>query len=389
MTPAREKFFVITPPGFEGETRREIEEVWPALLDASSRPHAEALPELKTTEGGLEFEAELGAGLQLNFFLKTASRVLLRLEEFRVRDFPKLHERLRRLNLDAWLAPGPLDLRVSARSSRLAHERRIHETALSAWKRAGVEKGRGARVQIRLEDDLCTVSLDSSGEHLHRRGLAAEVGEAPLRETLAAFLVRRLIADEPPAALEELELVDPMAGSGHLLSEAASLWAPNFARSYAFQSWKRGPKLFRQPGFASNYKLAMRAPFGAVAGFDVDPRMVAVLVKNRERGLFGSRARAGREDLFLGASEGAEGGRRWVLVNPPYGLRLASPPAQEILDRLLEKYRPRRLGILLPEDAARALRWPEAYVRVNETPVKNGGLACRFTVRERRSGADE
>lgn len=390
MSAELEKFFIITPPGFETETRRELEEVWPFLLDASSRPQADALPELTISEGGIEFEAEFAVGLQLNFFLKTASRILMRLDEFRVRDFPKLHERLKKLNLDSWLPPGPLDLRISARASRLGHEKRILETAVSAWKRKVAEKDADAfRVHIRLDDDLCTVSLDSTGEHLHRRGKAGEVGEAPLRETLAAFLVRRLIAEEPPAVLREITLVDPMAGSGHLVSEAAALWSGGFERPYSFQQWKRGPKLFKQAGFAGNYRLVAKQPFGGIAAADVDPKMVQVLKRNLGRGLFGDQADVQAADLFAGEVVNSQEVRTWLVTNPPYGLRLAAPPPQKILDRLLEKYRPERIGILLPEDQSRSLRWPDEYVRVNESPVKNGGLPCRFTVRERRVSSGE
>lgn len=372
------RFFVVVPPGFETETRREIEEVWPFLLDPAGRPQAAALPEMMLKDGGLEFSAELGVGLQMNLFLKTASRILLRLDEFRARDFPKLHARLRKSPLSEWIPSGAIHPQVAAASSRLGHEGRLREVALDAWKEFFREDESGPRVYLRMQDDVCTLSLDTSGEHLHRRGLMKEVGRAPVRETLAAFLIRRLINEAPPGHLRNIELVDPMAGSGHLLTEAESLWRPNLGREFAFQNWKRGPKVLRRHPLVLSYPPSS-SPFAVYTAFDNDASMAGLLQKSP---VLNSR----REDLFVGELEPSAAEERWLISNPPYGLRMKAPPPGRTLDRMIEKFRPTRLGILLPDDQARGLRWPEGWVRVSETPVKNGGLPCRFVVREKPRG---
>ncbi|HRO68672.1 MAG TPA: RNA methyltransferase, partial [Pseudobdellovibrionaceae bacterium] len=266
--------FVSTPLGFESEAEREIKEAWPELLDASGRPHSAVLPEGEWTKGGIEYALDPFTAVQLNFFLKTANRILIRLDRFKVRDFPKLHERLRKIDLKSWIGSAPIRFEVSASKSRLGHEGRIRETAAKAWNVP--ESDEGVRVFIRIQDDLCDVSLDSSGEHLHKRGVHVLRGEAPLRENIAAFCLRRLIGESAPGELSQITLIDPMCGSGTFLSEAATLWSPLFRRRFSFQDFGRLPKLFKQPQFAANYRMTPEIPFRRFVGFDVDTKMVDV-----------------------------------------------------------------------------------------------------------------
>lgn len=376
-----DRFFVVTPPGFEREAEQELREIWPDLLSPAARPHALPLPEVRRLKGGLELETELFAAVQLNFFLKTASRILWRLDSFRVRDFPKLHERLRRVDVARILGPGNFAVKAAASSSRLGHEGRIEETARSAWK--WKDSKDEPAVYLRFEDDVCVVSLDTSGEHLHRRGVNLQRGEAPMRETLAAFCLRHLIQNEPPASLRGVRLVDPMCGSGTLLTEAAGLWGGSFRRSYRFQSFRGLPKLFQQPGFARNYRELPPSPFARLSGYDRDEKVLAAAADNGARAMMdhpGASLDFHRQDL-LKASPQPGDDRLWVVSNPPYGERLGVGSAQELLENILRAWRPERLGILWTEEQLRHLRWPETSRRLAEIPVKNGGIEGKFVIR--------
>ncbi|MBX2986896.1 MAG: RNA methyltransferase [Bdellovibrionaceae bacterium] len=383
-----DRCFIVVPPGFEEDAERELREIWPDLLDSAARPHAEALPEIRRERGGLEFETDLFTAVQLNFFLKSASRVLYRLAEFRARDFPKLHERLRRLDVKAWVGEGPVRVEAAAAKSRLGHEKRVVETALKAW---GLREDPAAEagLYLRLDNDLCTVSLDTTGEHLHRRGVSRLRGEAPLRETLAAFCLGRMIGDTPAADVAKVDLIDPMCGSGTFLSEAMTLWSGNFRRSYAFQSYRRLPKLFRQENFAANYRLTTLPPFRFLHGRDVDAGMVAISASNLERAralLPASQADLlsldlGVEDLYAAAAPAdLPGDERWVICNPPYGERLKAPPVEDLHQALLRRWKPRRLGLLIPEHQARVLLKRSGKGLIADAAVKNGGIDCRFLV---------
>lgn len=381
-----DRCFIVTPPGFEAQTEQEIREVWPDLLDSSARPHSLPVPEFERLHGGIEFETDLFAAVQLNFFLKTASRLMLRLEEFRVRDFPKLHERLRKIDLKSWVGDADVRIEAAAQGSRLGHETRIEETARKAW---NVKGGDDAphRVFLRISDDLCVVSLDTSGEHLHRRGILVKRGQAPMRETLAAFCLQKMLTGVSPAESSEITLVDPMCGSGTLLLEAAAMWKPSVQRTYAFQSFRRIPKLFQQKHFERNYRLDADRPFGHYIGRDIDAKVLQAAEENAD-GLLSAEPTLAKEKIFnfavedlMKSNENPAAGRRWVVCNPPYGERLASPPAQQLVDRMIQRWAPERLGVLLPEGQARSLRWPANSERVAEVPISNGGLDCRFVVR--------
>lgn len=89
----KEKFFIACALGVEEELHRELQEVWPYLRQADGQLQIQNLPECEVFQGGLEFETPLDLGLQLNFFLKLANRILLRVDQFRVVDFPKLFHR--------------------------------------------------------------------------------------------------------------------------------------------------------------------------------------------------------------------------------------------------------------------------------------------------------
>jgi putative N6-adenine-specific DNA methylase len=92
-------------------------------------------------------------------------------------------------------------------------------------------------VKVRIEDDLCTVSLDTSGEPLHRRGHKQFVGKAPLRETMAAAFLWQMGFDGTQT------VVDPMCGSGTIPLEAAEIAAglvPGRDRSFAFEAMVGG-----------------------------------------------------------------------------------------------------------------------------------------------------
>lgn len=385
-----EQFFIVTPPGFEAETEREIAEVWPDLLSAAATPHDLPMPKFETVLGGLQFECEPFAALQLNFFLKTPSRILWRLAEFKVRDFPKLHGRLQKIDVAARLGSKKFNVKADAQKSRLGHEKRIEETARKAW---GLEDsgGEDPAIYLRIDDDLCTVSLETSGEHLHRRGWNQARGPAPVRETLASFCLRQMIRGVPPATLQRIHLVDPMCGSGTLLTEAGALFSGQFLRDFRFQQFKGLPKLFQQASFAKNYRTLPAAPFASLRGFDIDTKVLEAAKLNQERwqkaGVFPALTFQ-QQDLFSSENKTENRHPTWLVCNPPYNERLPGLSPQKTLEQMIIKWQPERIGVLWSEDIARTLRWPSDYVRVSETPVRNGGLEARFSVFQLKSSAE-
>jgi len=136
------KFFVSTPLGFEQTALSEMKEVWPYLLGKDSKPHSFPLPEIEVLQGGLEFETDLVLALQLNYFLKTANRVLMRMTSFRVKDLPKFYQKFKSLPWLEYLHSADVEWEVAAQKSRLNNEKRLQESAEKALQEifAAVEK---------------------------------------------------------------------------------------------------------------------------------------------------------------------------------------------------------------------------------------------------------
>ena len=148
------------------------------------------------------FQGELDDLYRANLHLRSANRVLVRAGEFYAAAFSELRKKAGRLAWERYLAPGqPVRLSVTCRKSRLYHSDAVAERVAGAiGDRLGkprrcsrpTKKMRRTRPQlvvVRLVRDLCTISVDSSGELLHRRGYRLATAKAPLRETLAAGML--------------------------------------------------------------------------------------------------------------------------------------------------------------------------------------------------------
>ena len=225
--------FAVCAPGLEPVLASEMR-----ALGLPARPLA----------GGVETDGAHPQAMRLNLWLRTASRVLFRLgEPFRATTFAELVRKASALPWERFLRKDArVAFRVTCRKSRLYHSDAVAERLHDALERrrgfpvpradgAGEEAPAGAQLFLaRFERDVCTVSADSSGALLHRRGWRGPQAKAPLRETLAAalLLAAGFSGEEP--------LCDPLCGSGTIPIEAALIAmrrAPGIARSFAFQRW--------------------------------------------------------------------------------------------------------------------------------------------------------
>ncbi len=215
-------FFAISNPGMEKLVRHEIEEIL----------HGEQIVEVI---GGLQFQASIGAVQTAQPRLKTVNRILLRVDQFGVRDFQKLFRKVKGLPWNNWLKSGVfLKVRASSHRSRLKIKKGIEQTVVDAFSEA-VSKQKSPQKEpldkellalVRIDDDICTLSLDLSGELLHKRGDREDVGIAPLRETWAAGVLNRswqLI--EQTESLQSAfsrpwDWIEPMAGTAVFAREA-------------------------------------------------------------------------------------------------------------------------------------------------------------------------
>lgn len=310
------------------------------------------------TAGGVEVDGDLELLYRANLELGLALKVLVRFGRFEARGFPALLHQTAALPWADWCTPETaLRFKVSARKSRLYHSGAIAERLQGAIaQRLGAPAGEGEAgpeltIHARLEHDRCTISIDSSGELLSRRGYRQATAKAPLREDLARALLHLSGWDR------QGPLLDPFAGAGTIAIEAAMMATrtpPGGQRRFAFMDapsfdaalWQR--VLDRALG----QRIAL-APDAIVAS-DRDAGAVTMATENARR--------AGFEIAF---AEAPLGRAPWVttppatpgalVTNPPYGRRIGD---RRKLVRLYRSLGDRLRGLPQPFRVALAVGSP-------------------------------
>ncbi len=347
-----ETLFVVVAPGLEQVCAVELAELTSA--------------ELRIVPGGIEFEGGLRELYLANLWLRTASRVLVRVGEIKSRDFPDLFRKSVKLPWGRFVRP-ETRVRVKAVShhSRLNHTGRIAESIVAAVDRAlGRETppaaGEEQTVLARFENDRCLLSVDSSGEILHRRGYRTETAHAPLRETLAAGILKLMDWDGT------VPLFDPMCGSGSFVIEAAQIAlrrAPGLDRDFAFRLWP-GYRQGLWDALAAEAKKQELSPATlTLSGADADIEAVEAARRNADRAGVGELVSFHHKELGQFAPEGADG---LLVCNPPYGKRVGK---NEDLFPLYQRF-----GALLREGCK---GWQGALVCPDERLAKQTGYALR------------
>jgi putative N6-adenine-specific DNA methylase len=367
--------FVSTSPGLE-----------PALTDELR----EWAPVVSGVRGGAEVMGPPGLHRALNLHLRTATRVLIRIASFEARDLRALEAGLARVSLAPFRGAEPLRIEAITHRSRLSHGGRVREAAALAWQvplatatPEGIDEDdeprhQEARVQIRLEEDRCTVSVDSSGDILHRRGYRQEVSRAPLRETLAAGILRLATyrGDEP--------LWDPMCGSGTLAIEAAWIAlgrAPGRDRSFAFQRWPGYEAGAFEEALAAARAKERTALAYAIHASDINAGALGTARRNARRAGVLEHLQLRRADVMHPSSLPPDP-TGLLVTNPPYGKRSGDAAGVEPLcaaiGALLRERLPGwRAAVVVPDlrlERALSLQVEDAF------ELLNGGIRCHLLV---------
>ena len=267
--------------------------------------------------GGVRVTGGWSEVWRANLTLRGAGRVLVRIATFRAMHLAQLDKRARKVNWGAVLLPDrAVRVDASCRGSRIYHNKAAGQRVARAITEdlgAPIEAKADLRVMVRIEDDLCTISLDSSGAPLHQRGLKQAVSKAPMRETLAALFLRQC-GYRPGEAL-----VDPMCGSGTFVLEAAERTAgllPGRARHFAFEHLASF-----DPDLWAKMKRDASARNGCVGyGSDRDQGAVQKASANAERAGLAELCQFKTQPISEARPPDTPPG----LVNPPYGTRIGN-----------------------------------------------------------------
>lgn len=313
------ELYAVSAPGLAQFTAAE-------LAALSLKP---ILSEVTGEEGGVTFEGNQREIYLANLHLRTASRVLIRLGQFYAAAFSELRKKASRLAWETILHPGQaVALRVTCHESKLYHSGAVAERVAGAIAdRLGkpIQAVRfdenaaetPALVIVRLVNNQCTLSLDTSGAHLHRRGYRQAVAKAPLRETLAAGLLMAAgyTGDAP--------FLDPFCGSGTLPIEAALIarhMAPGRLRHFAFMDWPDfNAALWNELRQQAEDQIQKTSPI--IQGSDRDAGAVEMARSNAARAAVLDAIEFTHQAVSAIHPPSDPG---FVVTNPPYGVRVRS-----------------------------------------------------------------
>ena len=292
-----------------------------------------------TSPGRLMFRADASAIARANLWLRSGERVLIHMGSFPATDFGVLFDGTAALPWEAWL-PANAEFPVSGRSHRSqlssvpACQRIVKRAIVKRLQEAHrveelPETGPRCAIEISLREDVATLTLDTTGVGLHKRGYRSLVAEAQLRETLAATLVQ--LSFWRPGRV----LVDPFCGTGTILIEAALLGrniAPGLKRTFAAEDW---PTLDRQLWLTAREEardLIRPALPERLLGYDIDPEPLSLARYHAEQaGVAGDIH--WQERPFTDLRAKAEYG--CIVTNPPYGERMG---ADDEIERLYRSF---------------------------------------------------
>ncbi|MEX0300607.1 MAG: class I SAM-dependent RNA methyltransferase [Kordiimonas sp.] len=298
------EIFLVTVPGLEG------------ALFSEAKENGFKNPELE--KGGVTIRGSWQEVWRANLVMRGASHVLVRLGNFRAVHLAKLDKHARKFPWADTLRPDvPVRVEVTCRKSRIYHHKAAAERFENAIKEefgATIDKDSDVCIKVRILDDKCTVSVDTSGEPLHKRGHKEAVNKAPMRENIAALLLKECgyKGTEP--------IMDPMCGSGTFVIEAAEIAAgllPGRTRSFAFEKlatfntekWQK-LKTVSEP----------KTPSTQFFGFDRDAGAVKMSTANAERAGVESFTNFDKNSISnIAVPDGLAG---LVIINPPYGVRI-------------------------------------------------------------------
>jgi putative N6-adenine-specific DNA methylase len=299
--------------------------------------------DMMVENGRVTFAGEEKDICRANLWLRTADRILVKMAEFPARTFEELFQGVKSIPWQDWI-PVNGEFPVEGRSHKsilssvpacqAVAKKAVVEKLKLVYKRERFEEtGPRYTIEVALLNDLATITLDTTGPSLHKRGYRKLVTEAPLKETLAAamVLISRWTPDRP--------LYDPFCGSGTIPIEAAMIgWniAPGLRRSFPSERWHRVPEELWNAAREEAYDALQDDSELMIVGSDIDPAAIEIArAAAKKAGLAGEI----RFEVLPVAKMRPTGNYGVIITNPPYGERLGNQKeAEAALKQLAYRY---------------------------------------------------
>lgn len=285
--------------------------------------------------GKVTFTADETAICRANLWLRTADRILVKLGAFKATSFDELFEKTKALPWTDWL---PVDATFPVEGKSINSQLFSVPDCQAIVKKAVVEKmkvkykrpwfeEKGARytIEVALLKDIATLTIDTSGAGLHKRGYRKLSAPAPLKETLAAAMV--LLSRWFP----DRALIDPCCGSGTIPIEAALIglnMAPGLYRQFAAESWPNLPAKSWQASRDEAESLIHQDLGLKIIGTDINEDVLSLARYHARQAKVEKHIHFQKQPL---AKIGSQAKYGWLITNPPYGERLGELREAEAL----------------------------------------------------------
>lgn len=289
---------------------------------------------INTTDGRITFEGPIDAVARANIWLRTAEKVYILIDTFRVLSFEDLFTGVKKLPWEEWIGK---DCKFPVTGHALRSQLHSVPDCQKIVKKAIVERlkakysiegmleetGSEYRVEFFIYKDMASIMIDTSGTPLYKRGYRIESNTAPMKETLAAALIKLA------SPFREVVVWDPFCGSGTIPIETALIrtnTAPGLKRKFASQFFPQIPGEIwtraRQEALDCIIKNPKENNLGPVLGSDINPKFIKIAKSNALRAGMQDYIRFGVQDALTIRKEQYAPNKCTIITNPPYGERL-------------------------------------------------------------------
>jgi len=372
-------YFIVTPPHLAFQTITELKPL--------------GAHDVKESPTGIHCRGDLAFGYKACLHSRVANRVLLKIGQFNVTGKDDLYEGVKMIDWNEHLGPrNTLAVSATTRHLELYHSLyvtlRVKDAIIDHLRqrfceRPGIEKNEpDVLVHAHLDKDSATIYIDLSGKGLHKRGYRQDNVIAPIKENIAAAMLR--IAGWAEAADRGESLIDPMCGSGTIPVEAALIathTAPGISRHYfGFLQWRGHDKVLwrRIRREALDHIQAVPKSGARIVGFDENPR--AIDIARQAARIAGIDSAVRFEVRSIRDARPVARSRGIVVSNPPYGRRLGHVnslrPVYADFGRVLRDYfRGYQAHILTSSDELAHSLGLRAF---RKRKINNGGIECEL-----------
>ncbi|MAE58797.1 MAG: hypothetical protein CME69_07955 [Halobacteriovorax sp.] len=375
MTEQTYHIFLVVRPGLENITRDEILFKFPKLSSLK----------IEVVGGGLEIkEVPLNIIYTFQYYLKTVTRILLRIDSFKARDLPKLYKKAKKIPWNKYFIACTPDIHIKSSESRLFDDRKISKTIISAindyqeanaCKKKLIEEygNKSQAIYVRILKDEVMMSYDCTGERMDLRGDKTHTTMAPIRASIASAMVQLIKNGEN----EYKTIFDPMCGSGTLIKEYIN-YQNRMQREF---------NLNNSPLFKDIKSLDIEINEPQKINFicsDIDEKAINATKLNLKEEIQRKRNISIRkEDFFTNDISTNEAKESLILLNPPYNKRIKYEQNPKVFtDKIKEsliKTNAKLICIIHPHKFKL-----NTYKAKHFGPINNGGIKTFISLLERK-----